>query len=155
LTPLTSTGGLSCAGGPWNNYSTHAIATMADRLRGNRNVIGLITANSGYLTKHAVGIYSTRPPTGGFYRRDAQQYVDAQPTTAALTSYIGPATVEAATVSYGRDGRPDRGFVAARTPRGERVLATSSTPDDLARVLETDPTYAAAAVHDDGTFHFK
>ena len=26
------TGGLSFAGGPWNNYVTHAIATMADRL---------------------------------------------------------------------------------------------------------------------------
>ena len=31
--PLTVTGGLSFAGGPWNNYVTHSIATMADRLR--------------------------------------------------------------------------------------------------------------------------
>ena len=27
--PLTVTGGLSFAGGPWNNYVTHSIATMA------------------------------------------------------------------------------------------------------------------------------
>ena len=26
--PLTVTGGLTFAGGPWNNYVTHAIATM-------------------------------------------------------------------------------------------------------------------------------
>src|SRR5205823_1200871 len=31
--PLTVTGGLSFAGGPGNNYSTHAIAAMVGRLR--------------------------------------------------------------------------------------------------------------------------
>ena len=30
--PLTVTGGLTFAGGPWNNYVTHSIATMAERL---------------------------------------------------------------------------------------------------------------------------
>ena len=35
--PLTVTGGLTFAGGPWNNYVAHSIATMA----------GLLTANPG------------------------------------------------------------------------------------------------------------
>ena len=30
--PLTVTGGLTFAGGPWNNYVTHSIATMAEKL---------------------------------------------------------------------------------------------------------------------------
>ncbi len=30
--PLTVTGGLTFAGGPWNNYVSHSIATMAERL---------------------------------------------------------------------------------------------------------------------------
>ena len=30
--PLTVTGGLTFAGGPWNNYVTHSIATMAEQL---------------------------------------------------------------------------------------------------------------------------
>ena len=34
--PLTVTGGLTFAGGPWNNYVTHAIATMVEVLRGIR-----------------------------------------------------------------------------------------------------------------------
>ena len=34
--PLTVTGGLSFAGGPWNNYVTHSIATMAGVLRDDR-----------------------------------------------------------------------------------------------------------------------
>lgn len=33
--PLTVTGGLTFAGGPWNNYVMHSIATMADLLRAN------------------------------------------------------------------------------------------------------------------------
>src|SRR5438105_3874140 len=57
--PLTVTGGLSFAGGPGNNYSTHAIATMVERLRDDPGAMGLVTALGWYLTKHAVGLYST------------------------------------------------------------------------------------------------
>src|SRR5207244_6690330 len=41
--PLTVTGGLSFAGGPGNNYSTHAIAPMADVLRADPGPHGLVT----------------------------------------------------------------------------------------------------------------
>ena len=61
--PLTVTGGLTFAGGPWNNYVTHSIATMAERLVANPGQRGLITANGGYLTKHSFGVYGTEPPT--------------------------------------------------------------------------------------------
>ena len=60
--PLTVTGGLTFAGGPWNNYVTHSIATMAERLVANPGQRGLITANGGYLTKHSFGVYGTEPP---------------------------------------------------------------------------------------------
>ncbi|MEI7717576.1 MAG: acetyl-CoA acetyltransferase, partial [Mycobacterium sp.] len=53
--PLTVTGGLTFAGGPWNNYVMHAIATMAELLVANPGRRGLITANGGYLTKHSFG----------------------------------------------------------------------------------------------------
>ena len=64
---LTVTGGLSFAGGPWNNYVTHAIATMARRAaRATPATLGLVTANGGFLTKHAFGVYGTEPPAAGF-----------------------------------------------------------------------------------------
>ena len=59
---LTVTGGLPYFGGPGNNYSMHAIASMIDRLRSDPGSHGLVGANGGYLSKHAVGIYSTTPP---------------------------------------------------------------------------------------------
>ena len=48
--PLTVTGGLTFAGGPWNNYVTHSIATMAEQLVAHPGRRGLITASGGYLT---------------------------------------------------------------------------------------------------------
>src|SRR5690606_11657297 len=72
---LTVTGGLSFAGGPWNNYVTHAIATMAGVLRDDPGALGLVTANGGYVTKHALGLYSTEPPAGGFRWADVQDEV--------------------------------------------------------------------------------
>ncbi len=75
---LTVTGGMSFAGGPWNNYVTHAIATMADVLRSDPGSRGLVTANGGFLTKHAAGIYSTEPPPSGAFRSaEPQEEVDA------------------------------------------------------------------------------
>ena len=59
---LTRTGGLSFAGGPWNNYVMHAIATMVADLRGQPGERGLVWANGGYVTKHSFGVYSTEPP---------------------------------------------------------------------------------------------
>jgi acetyl-CoA C-acetyltransferase len=64
--PLTVTGGLTFAGGPWNNYVTHSIATMAERLVANPGKRGLITANGGYLTKHSFGRRMVPSPTSEF-----------------------------------------------------------------------------------------
>ncbi len=65
---LTITGGLSFAGGPWNNYVMHAIATMMINLRNDKSEAqnGFIWANGGYATKHSFGVYSTEPAKKGF-----------------------------------------------------------------------------------------
>ena len=39
----------------------HAIASMVERLRKEPGAYGLVTANGGYLTKHASGVYSCEP----------------------------------------------------------------------------------------------
>lgn len=59
--PYTVTGGLPFFGGPGNNYSLHAIASMVDKLRDDSGAYGIVGANGGFLSKHAVGIYSTAP----------------------------------------------------------------------------------------------
>src|SRR5262249_6662844 len=53
---LTRTGGLAFAGGPWNNYVMHSIATVVSELREQPGAKGLVWANGGYCTKHAFGV---------------------------------------------------------------------------------------------------
>lgn len=153
--PLTVTGGLTFAGGPWNNYSTHAIATMATRLRAAPGTYGLVTANSGYLTKHAFGVYRTEPSRDGFRREDVQAAVDREPVVRAEPGYAGPATTEAWTVLYDRSGEPERGFLAARTPGGGRTLATTPEPDAVARLVTAETAGEPVVIAGDGTFLFE
>ncbi|GAB3141431.1 acetyl-CoA acetyltransferase [Amycolatopsis stemonae] len=144
--PLTITGGLTFAGGPWNNYSTHAIAAMISEVRRTQRP-GLITANSGYLTKHSIGVYAPSPGDG-FRRRSVA--VEADPVRA--TEHVGPAELEAWTVSYTRDGEPETAMAALRTPDGARTLARSTEPEVVARLVHEEEAGAKADVHDGGTF---
>src|ERR1700712_2564270 len=92
--PLTVTGGLTFAGGPWNNYVSHSIATMAEQLAAAPGTVGLITANGGYLTKHSFGIYGAEPPKSEFRWEETQSAVDSEPTRTAAMQWEGVGTVE-------------------------------------------------------------
>ena len=63
--PLTVTGGMSFAGGPWNNYPTHGLAAMAEVLRAGPGATGLCTANGGWTTEHASGAVEHRATPRG------------------------------------------------------------------------------------------
>jgi acetyl-CoA C-acetyltransferase len=137
--PLTVTGGLTFAGGPWNNYVGHAIAAMVTRLRGEGGAAtGLVTANGGFLTKHAIGVYGTEPPAAGFRAEDVQAEVDAtEAPTPAADGHVGPGRVESWTVMHGREG-PEKAFVAVRTPDEARAWGVSEDPAVLAELLSRD-----------------
>ncbi|WP_197377396.1 acetyl-CoA acetyltransferase [Mycolicibacterium baixiangningiae] len=149
--PLTVTGGLTFAGGPWNNYVSHSIATMAERLTANPGQRGLITANGGYLTKHSFGVYSTEPPHREFRWEDVQSEVDREPTRTLAVEWSGVGTVESWTTPFDRDGVPEKAFLAVRTPEGARTLAVIRDPDDAAATVEGDIAGTAVTVHADGT----
>ncbi|WNG90757.1 acetyl-CoA acetyltransferase [Mycobacterium sp. ITM-2016-00318] len=149
--PLTVTGGLTFAGGPWNNYVTHSIATMAQRLAGNSGQLGLITANGGYLTKHSFGVYGSEPPAHQFRWEDVQSTVDAEPTRVAEVEWSGVGTVEAWTTPFDRDGAAQKAFLAVRTPDDSRTLAVISDAGQADVTVREDIARAKVAVHPDGT----
>lgn len=128
--PLTVTGGLTFAGGPLNNYVMHSIARMAELLRQDQDAKGLITANGGYLTKHAFGVYSATPPSTPFQHQDVQAEVDETPLKEAVEIHNGEATVESYTVMYKGD-TPSIGFFSALTDDDRRTLATTEDSDLL------------------------
>lgn len=135
---LTVTGGLTFAGGPGNNYTSHAVATLVPMLRADPDAYGLSTAVGWYLTKNAIGIYSARPPQQMFTSINAGLRMPRPAPRPVKTGYRGPAVVEAYTVTYGRDAQPDAAVVTALTAAGDRVLARS-TDTSLLRGLLGDP----------------
>jgi acetyl-CoA C-acetyltransferase len=148
---LTVTGGLTFAGGPWNNYVTHAVATMTERLRAEPGV-GLCTANGGYLTKHAFGVYASDPPADGFRYLAPQDEIDRQPTVQPAGDVAGPMTLEAYTVMHDRDSTPETGIAVMRTSDGRRAWACTTDAADMRELLENDAVGRAVDRSVGGTF---
>jgi acetyl-CoA C-acetyltransferase len=151
--PLTVTGGLTFAGGPGNNYATHGIATLAERLRESPESVGLATALGWYVTKHALGVYSCRPPDAPYRAIDVQPLVDALPRVEVAEGYAGEAVVESYTAVHDRDGRPGTGIVSARLADGRRAVARSHDPEVLAELVDGgDPLGRTVTIGDDFRF---
>ena len=153
--PLTVTGGLTFAGGPWNNYVTHSIATMAERLVANPGERGLISANGGWLTKHSFGVYGTTPPEHEFRWEDVQPAVDAEPTRKAEVEWSGVGTVETWTTPFDRNGSAKKAYVAVRTPEDSRTLAVITDAAEADATVREDIAGAKVQVHADGTASLK
>jgi acetyl-CoA C-acetyltransferase len=150
--PLTVTGGLAYAGGPGNNYATHSIAAMAARLRADPGSTGLVSALGWYATKHAIGVYMSRPPTRGFRvaEADVQARVDDLPRRVAVADYDGPVTVESFTVMHERDNTPALGIVACLLPSGERAWGNTNDAGTLRALLQDDVIGGGATLHGGG-----
>lgn len=148
---LTVYGGLCFAGGPWNNPVGHALASMVDVLRGDPGSVGLVTANGGNVEKHAVGLYSTDPPSVGFRWEDVQPIVDAAGGRVVADSHAGPVTVEAWTVMHERDGSPARAHAACLTADGSRCWGVTDDADAMALMTSGEDLVGTAGhVGDEG-----
>ncbi len=170
---LTVTGGLPYFGGPGNNYTTHSIATITDRLREGGTAgsgsgsagsgaarsgsagsgsgtsgstrtptLGLATGLGWFITKHALGLYGTEPPPGGFRRGDTstdQKLIDESARDVAL-EVEGPvaATVIAATVIRDHDGAATGAPLIARLLDGRHVAAAPADADVISALSVTD-----------------
>ena len=145
--PLTVTGGLPYHGGAGNNYVMNSIAAMADRVRARPGSKGMVTANGGFLTKHAAGIYSTEPSPAhdgrGWRREDPAVYqaeLDALATPPVVKAAEGDAVIETYTVAFGRGGEPEAGILFGRLgngtdPMAPRFIANTPPDPDLLRAM--------------------
>ncbi len=145
--PLTITGGLPFHGGAGNNYVMNSIAAMAEKLRADRGSYGLVTANGGYFSKHAAGIYSTDPIEGDWSRTHPGTYqheIDDIPDTPFTETPEGEATIETYTVLYGRDNRPVQALVIGRLGAFGDAAATR-----FVSVMDADPGVLEAMTQQD------
>ena len=147
---LTVTGGLPFFGGAGNNYSMHAIAETVRRLRERPDGFGLVGANSGYMSKYAVGVYSTRPaPFVPFDNAEDQAKLDAAPRATSVDAFSGRGAVETYTIDYA-EPQP-RAVVVGRTSDGVRFVAGSTEASIVEQMIDNDPlTATIETVADDG-----
>lgn len=147
--PLTVTGGLTFGGGPLNNYVMHSIARTVELLREAPEKRGLVTANGGYLTKHAFGVYSGVAPEADFKHADLQAEVDATPSRESLVDFDGEVAIESYTVMYGADG-PSVAHAACLTGDGKRTWANSNDVDVMTAMAKEEFCGRRARIDGDG-----
>lgn len=139
---LTLTGGLPYFGGPGNNYVMHSIAEALRVARAKPGSFGLVTANGWFLTKHAMGIYSTEPVKGAWARRGKSEYqseIDNLAAPEITEAPNGKATVETYTVVHGREG-VRFGIVIGRDSEGRRFVANTDNAPETVTLMETSDT---------------
>ncbi|MGB5324482.1 MAG: enoyl-CoA hydratase-related protein, partial [Pseudomonadales bacterium] len=126
---LTQTGGLAFFGGPGNNYAMHSITHVVRALRKRPAAFGLVGANGGMISKHAVGIYSAQPGWQRCSSRAIQREALRQDAPPLCNSPDGEAIIETYTVSFYK-GTPAHGIVIGRLAHnGERFIAANLPGD--------------------------
>ena len=147
---LTVTGGMSFAGGPFNNYVLQSTAKMAEVLRSGRAEHGMVTAISGMITKQGLIWLGTAPAAGGFAYVDVSADVEAITERArvceAPDEVDGLARVVSSTVVAGPE---PTAWVLAELPDGSRTLATSVEPEVVARWSRPEPPVGDVHVRGD------
>ncbi|MEM8662003.1 MAG: hypothetical protein AAGF35_14055, partial [Pseudomonadota bacterium] len=141
---LTLTGGLAFFGGAGNNYSMHALAEAVTQLRESPEEFALVAALGGFLSKHAVGLFSRTPCALDWSRQVtkldteiiARKQIDASPKFGEILSYV---------VNY-QDGAPAQAIVIAETEQGKRFVAHTTEGATIEAVLNANGPGTAISV---------
>jgi len=147
----TVTGGLTFFGGPGNNYVTHSLASMVERLRESPGESGLCTAVGWYMTKHGAAVLRSGEPDRplGFF--DGAQEVSRLPVREMADGREGVATAEAASVVYDREGAPTVATVTAIFDDGARGVGKSADPAFMEEIARAPVTGQPVLLGADGT----
>ena len=134
----------------------HSIATMQRVLREDAGSIGLVTANGGFLTKHALGLYSTEPPPLRLVPLGVGAGGDRRGRLGRAERRLGraPVTVEAATVMHDRDGAPENGILLTRTADDRRAWGTTTDADAMKLIVAEEPVGRTGSIGPEGQFDF-
>ena len=97
----------------------------------------------------------SRPPsrrgTGDFAWRDVQAEVDALPQCQVDAEATGPVQVETYTVTFDREGAPERGILACRTADDTRAWANLTDAETLAQLCAEEGIGRKGTLAPDGT----
>ncbi|NQX87499.1 MAG: hypothetical protein HRT77_02435, partial [Halioglobus sp.] len=145
---LTVTGGLPYFGGPGNNYSLHALAEMAVRLRGDPRR-ALVSANGGMLSKHAAALLTSEADCASKVDWQSADSFSVDCSDIPFKPYAkNPQTGHIVTYTVvTRQGKPDLGLVIADSSSGERFLSSSTEHATTAAMRAQNPIGKSIKVH--------
>lgn len=149
---LTVTGGMTFAGGPFNNYSLQGAAAVVREVRvAAEPTVGLSTAVSGLCTKPAAAVWSNRAPSAPFaaldVTADSAAATERRPVDPSL---VGTAVVVGATVVPGRESVAVVAVV--ESAEGIRTVAQSDDPAIAERFSTVDPVGTVVELTAPGNF---
>lgn len=147
--PLTLTGGLPFFGGPGNNYTLHGLCEVMRACRAQPGSLGLAHGNGGWMSKQAVGIYSSAYQPGDVFADSAAiaAKIAAQPAPGQSLSPSGAARMKSYIVQHKR-GEPVGAMVIGALESGERFYAKLSdiSPEVLAALAKGELDHAPLQV---------
>jgi len=156
--PLTVTGGMAFAGGPFNHASLAGIARMVEVLRSvpaqgsSRRRVGLVTNLSGIFGKQGCAVLSNVPSALGYRYEDLTAAVAKQDQPVRVDAgYAGPASIVGYTVVYVA-GKISHGLAICDTPQGARTVARSEDKSLLATMTREEFCGRTVQVRSDGNF---
>ena len=145
----TITGGMTFAGGPFNNFVYQATVAMVERLRDEPGTSGAVSVVSGLLTKPGLTVWSTEPPAEPVLVADlAERAAEATGVAPLDEEPSGAGEVATYTVIPG-EGGPARVVAIVDLRSGARAVAALDDPDVAADATAAD--LIGASVHVDGT----
>ena len=153
--PLTLTGGLGFFGGPGNNYSLHAVATLADAIACEKIDNGLITSLGWFMHKHAAGVYGATPVDTDLQYHDLEDekdYLVGKEPVKIIDNASGKGVIETYTVVYLKDATSSYAVIYGKTDKGLRFIAQPHPDSDVFNILTTQNQVGASVQlrHDAG-----
>ena len=98
------------------------------------SLIGMVTANGWFLTKHGAGIFSSSPFLGEWNQvidsSSLQKEIDNQEHPEFIEEANGKGTVETYTVINSREG-PNKAIIIGRLENRKRFVANTKKDDNL------------------------
>lgn len=152
--PLTVTGAMPFAGGPYNHFSLEGVARMAEvlRERGPGRHTGLVANLSGIFGKQGCVVLSTMPNPRGYQFEDVTAGVAAEESPLPLDgTYEGPATIVGYTVVYQRE-HPTHAIAICDTATGKRTVARSDDGSLIEAMTRAEFVGRTVRVRADGQF---
>jgi len=156
--PLTVTGAMPFAGGPFNHFSLEGVARMVEVLRSDTAIaapgrrIGLVSNLSGIFGKQACVLLSNQPNPRGYGYEDITAAVAERDVPLPLNGqYVGPATIVGYTVVF-QKGQLSHGVAICDTPDGDRTVARSDDEALLGEMMTREFCGRVVEISKGGTF---